>query len=699
MRVPHFLLGALLTILSACAAPALAQTPPPIAPPATGDEKVTCIQGGVPKTCTTGQITNTNVAPTSILVNGEGVPELANKITSVTQTSYRQSALVAQITGAATTLSGTGAAAVGAHFSGATGAGANPVWGMASIAQWSAGSPDVSIQAGEFDVNNNVSGTYAIPKLGVSIVSGGVYTGGFGLYVSSTTASNAFGESILVNGWNGGGDGLLIRRFSDTSPAGYFARYTTAAGGVLAYVDTAGNNLAQSYNINGAANSGRPLLWSTNGVARWQAIADGTAESGGNAGSNFNINRYSDAGALLGTGLQINRATGQVFIPGSLLVAGGIYGDGCANILAYGGDKTGATDNSAAVALVISTFGSKNICLYFPAGTYLFNSAISLQAGSSSDAAASLTVMGDGADLTRIKMASAINGVNVSLNDCTQSFHLRDFSVLAGNKSTTTVGINVAQSGTCTLPNPAQNDISGVTVRGTDGYNAAFRFGTGIGIVSASNVNFQNVAVIGSTDGAAYGSAGTCLSIVGSSSLLPVQFNLVASQFNDCGTGLLYGAYVQGVQITASNFVGNGTAISLPSANVGNDQLAISASQFNSGTRNIFLQSNIDGVALSGNTFYTSGTASASVDIPGVQYAITGNAFIQLTGTPSTGISIGAYSLDTGTITGNTFSGFNTAVFLQTGSQHANVQSNAYANTSTNVNNSGTSNTVGGGSQ
>lgn len=37
-------------------APAYAQLPPPITPPATGAEKITCTQNGVPKTCTSAQI-------------------------------------------------------------------------------------------------------------------------------------------------------------------------------------------------------------------------------------------------------------------------------------------------------------------------------------------------------------------------------------------------------------------------------------------------------------------------------------------------------------------------------------------------------------------------------------------------------------------------------------------------------------------
>jgi hypothetical protein len=47
------------------------------------------------------------------------------------------------------------------------------------------------------------------------------------------------------------------------------------------------------------------------GSSRWGVVlGDSTAESGGNAGSVFQINRYSDAGAFLSTALSLNRSSG-----------------------------------------------------------------------------------------------------------------------------------------------------------------------------------------------------------------------------------------------------------------------------------------------------------------------------------------------------------------------------------------------------
>jgi hypothetical protein len=55
----------------------------------------------------------------------------------------------------------------------------------------------------------------------------------------------------------------------------------------------------------------RSILAQSNGSNRWQLVlADGTAESGSNAGSNFALNALGDTGSPLSTPLSIDRATG-----------------------------------------------------------------------------------------------------------------------------------------------------------------------------------------------------------------------------------------------------------------------------------------------------------------------------------------------------------------------------------------------------
>jgi hypothetical protein len=64
----------------------------------------------------------------------------------------------------------------------------------------------------------------------------------------------------------------------------------------------------------------------TAAMERWQVGLNAAAETGANAGSDFTIDRFSDAGGLLGSPFSIVRSTGNVSIAQSLNVGGTIYG-------------------------------------------------------------------------------------------------------------------------------------------------------------------------------------------------------------------------------------------------------------------------------------------------------------------------------------------------------------------------------------
>ena len=72
-----------------------------------------------------------------------------------------------------------------------------------------------------------------------------------------------------------------------------------------------------------AAETHSAVLGQLDGKARWLvSLGDATAESGANAGSDFGIHGYTDAGAYLSTPLSINRANGGVTIPANLTAGG-----------------------------------------------------------------------------------------------------------------------------------------------------------------------------------------------------------------------------------------------------------------------------------------------------------------------------------------------------------------------------------------
>lgn len=285
--------------------------------------------------------------------------------------------------------------------------------------------------------------------------------------------------------------------------------------------------------------------------------------------------------------------------------------DGCANILAYGGDRSGRRDNAPAFREAAGAGDPDAVCVHIPAGTYRFASSPALTAGAALDAAIAIT--GDGAGLSRLLFDAGVSGPALHLTKRRQSFAIRDLSILGGSAGEEATGLSVVQSG-APDSNPAPSEIRGVVVRGRDGFGGVDRFATGIALHRVSNVTLANVTIAGSPDGAPYATRGVCLLIDGTADAIPIQINIVAAQINHCGRGLVYGPYLQGVQIVASNFTGNGTAIHQPAGNVGNDQLAITASQFNSGLHDILLEAPIDGVTIGASHFYLAETGSGDRD-------------------------------------------------------------------------------------
>lgn len=88
-----------------------------------------------------------------------------------------------------------------------------------------------------------------------------------------------------------------------------------------------GSSGTVSLALQGPAGTTRVNEYLTNSLLRWILGADGSPESGSNAGTNFNLCRYGDGGSLLDCPFQINRSNGIVSIFDGLSVAGGITGN------------------------------------------------------------------------------------------------------------------------------------------------------------------------------------------------------------------------------------------------------------------------------------------------------------------------------------------------------------------------------------
>ena len=70
--------------------------------------------------------------------------------------------------------------------------------------------------------------------------------------------------------------------------------------------------LTGNLKVSGSAGTYREMQLSTSGSLRWSTFADNAAETGSNAGSNYAIARYTDAGVFIDQPFVVNRATGNL---------------------------------------------------------------------------------------------------------------------------------------------------------------------------------------------------------------------------------------------------------------------------------------------------------------------------------------------------------------------------------------------------
>lgn len=92
--------------------------------------------------------------------------------------------------------------------------------------------------------------------------------------------------------------------------------------------------------IDAAAGSERAMWLKTSGSNRWRITSNASAETGGNAGSNYSIDRYDDAGARIGTAFSISRNSGAVTLGGPTTVAGTLSVNGAVAAHSYGANTS-----------------------------------------------------------------------------------------------------------------------------------------------------------------------------------------------------------------------------------------------------------------------------------------------------------------------------------------------------------------------
>jgi hypothetical protein len=128
-------------------------------------------------------------------------------------------------------------------------------------------------------------------------------------------ASNPAGSTTLVGAIRTYRDGVNLSEAMSFIEDGSIGVGTTTPLGLMHFYKAAATTRVV---MDGDAGQSKIITFRTAGLQRWGLYSNNVAESGSNAGSNFVLRRYSDAGTLLSTPFQVNRQTGLTTISDGL---------------------------------------------------------------------------------------------------------------------------------------------------------------------------------------------------------------------------------------------------------------------------------------------------------------------------------------------------------------------------------------------
>jgi len=393
----------------------------------------------------------------------------------------------------------------------------------------------------------------------------------------------------------------------------------------------------------------------------------------------------------------------------------------CLHVDLFGADPTGVAASDAAYAAAMAQAARRHGCVQFGGGIYKFSGPLSWAFPTTGTSRAA--VRGVGSANTALLWTGTSGGLVFPEHSDHHSFAVEGLTLLTTQVGTTdaiTATNDFANTGSSPCPGtPYHSEIRDVSIQGAGRYtmtgpkqfwrigvhttNVSFLDFDGLNITDADPVDFNNpletgigTLFEGTPPGPAYPSG--CLAAV---------FNGSRSGFWNLGFGMKIGTWSQGYQLDKLNFMLGQYGILQDPTTANTDQLSIENSQFNTARYQIHLQAGVMRLGVHNNTIFLPNNATGIYSGGGHGISITGNHFIgvlwgageQMT-TGTAGVHLNANdSTNAGIITGNTFSNLAYGVDLEPGTSGVSVQSNAYRNVTTNVHNSGTGNTIGGGSQ
>ena len=314
---------------------------------------------------------------------------------------------------------------------------------------------------------------------------------------------------------------------------------------------------------------------------------------------------------------------------------------------------------SVAAAAVAS--GGK---IRLPCGIFKLTSAFVINVA----AGAHVDLEGSGADCTVIYVSGAIDGPRFNFGSQWSSVRVANLTVETDQVGGTKC---LVWSGSFTNPNSAYaaaSAVENVTLRGTDLTTTNANYcGVGFYEFSISNISVNNYSFNGTPS-----HSGTAISVNGSGTggTYSVVMNVSNSNITECGTGMYYGDWVQGITFSATNITGCNYGINTVTTPSGVlDEIALVNSQVNAFVCGICVQdASFDDVIVSNSILILNANATG-VKLQGTNFIIEGD---QISSTSTTGtIGIDATSIygNGGIVAGNAFLGFAKGIQTETSTQ------------------------------
>ena len=168
----------------------------------------------------------------------------------------------------------------------------------------------------------SVAARCAALESGKAALSGATFSGAVSV-TNATDSSSSTTGSLKTAGGLGVAKAVNIGTTLAVTGASTFSGDVTISKATPVITASASSTTTASFYLDNASSGsyGR-FLFRVGGARRWDFGRDGTAESGANAGSDFYLTAYSDAGSGIGTWLAVRRADGKTTLGGAGASAG-----------------------------------------------------------------------------------------------------------------------------------------------------------------------------------------------------------------------------------------------------------------------------------------------------------------------------------------------------------------------------------------